>query len=109
MVKKFAVVGAAVGVVLLTASPFALATGKPHGHGHGHGDDNRGDRAVIGDVNSPSTQNGLVNVGDVNALNGTNVCPDVGANVGGILGGALGSSDKSAISCDSLSDNNNND
>ena len=102
MVKKFAVVGAAVGAVLLAASPFAMATDKPHG------DDNKGDRAVIGDVNSPSSQNGLVNVGDVNALNGTNVCPDVGANVGGILG-VLGSSDKSAIACDSLSNNNNND
>ncbi|MDQ4119387.1 MAG: hypothetical protein M3235_20870 [Actinomycetota bacterium] len=99
MVKKLAVVGAAVGAVLLAVSPFAMATDKPHG------DDNEGDRAVIGDVNSPSNQTGLVNVGDVNALNGTNVCPDVGANVLGVLG----SSDKSAIACDSLSDNNNND
>jgi hypothetical protein len=99
MVKKLAVVGAAVAAVLLAVSPFAMATDKPH---HDH---KGGDKAVIGDVNSPSSQNGLVNVGDVNALNGTNVCPDVGANVGGILG-VLGSSDKSAIACDSLSDNN---
>ena len=101
MVKKLAVAVAAAGAVLLAASPFALATGKPH---HDHHD--KGDRAVIGDVNSSNPQNGLVNVDDVNVLNGTNVCPDVGANVGGILG-TLGSSDKSAISCDSLSDNNN--
>lgn len=101
MVKKLAVVGGAVAAVLLAVSPLAMATDKPHG------DDNKGDRAVIGDVNSPSNQTGLVNVGDVNALNGTNVCPDVGANAGGVLG-VLGSSDKSAISCDSLSDNNNN-
>ena len=100
MVKKLAVVGAAVAAVLLAVSPFAMATDKPH-HDHKGG----GDKAVIGDVNSPSSQNGLVNVGDVNALNGTNVCPDVGANVGGVLG-VLGSSDKSAIACDSLSDNN---
>jgi len=103
MVKKFAVVGAAVAAALLAVSPLAMATDKPH---HDHHD--KGDRAVIGDVNSPSSQTGLVNVGDVNALNGTNVCPDVGANVGGILG-VLGSSDKSAIACDSLSNNNNDD
>ncbi|TCK20992.1 hypothetical protein [Pseudonocardia endophytica] len=102
MVKKLAIVGAGIVAALLAVSPFAMATDEPHG------DDNKGDRAVIGDVNSPSSQTGLVNVGDVNLLNGTNVCPDVGANVGGLLDGVLPSSHASAISCDSLSNNNNN-
>lgn len=98
MVKKLAVVAAAVAATLLAVSPFALATDKPH---HEKGDD----APVIGDVNSPNNQVGLVNLDDVNVLNGTNVCPDVGANVGGLLGGVLGSSHKSAIDCDSLSGN----
>ncbi|MBW0103906.1 hypothetical protein [Pseudonocardia sp. KRD291] len=100
MVKKLAVVLAATAATLVALSP--LATAAP-----ATGTD---DGPVIGDEDSPNGDKfGLVNLDDVNALNGVNVCPDVTATLGnvlGILGGgnAQTKGDRD-ISCEALSGN----
>lgn len=102
MVKKLAVVLAATAATLVALSPLATATPAT--------DRDDGDGPVIGDQDSPNGDKfGLVNLDDVNALNGVNVCPDVTATLGnvlGILGGgnAQTKGDRD-ISCEALSGN----
>lgn len=99
MVKKLAVVMAAMAATLVAISP--LATASP--------DTGKDDGPVIGDEDSPNGDKfGLVNVDDINALNGLNVCPDVDASLGNVLGilGTGGSdTGDSDVSCEALSGN----
>ena len=75
---------------MLALAPIAQASPT----GEDRGDD--AEQVISGD---DAPQDGLLNLGDVNLLNGVNICPDVTAvlglgNVLGILG--AGSSDPSA-------------
>ena len=86
MLKKAGILVAATAAGLLAVSPLAFAGDKGGWDGHGDSD---GDRQVNRvDNDRDSTQTGLVNVGDVNALNDVNVCPaiPVAAGIGNILG-----------------------
>ncbi|ALE81842.1 hypothetical protein [Pseudonocardia sp. HH130629-09] len=97
MLKKAGILTAGVTAGLLAISPLAFAGdgGWDKGHGHGHG----GDRINADQINNlekdrvSGDQTGLVNLGDVNALNNANVLgcslnnADVAASVLGILGG----------------------
>ncbi|MHA6783654.1 hypothetical protein ACVGOW_22085 [Pseudonocardia saturnea] len=101
MLKKAGILVAATAAGLLAVSPLAFAGDKG---GHDGDRDRDGDRQVNRvDNDRESNQLGLVNVGDVNALNDVNVCPaiPVAAGVGNILGilGA-GSADADADSDD---------
>ncbi|MEQ3550495.1 hypothetical protein WIS52_08435 [Pseudonocardia nematodicida] len=98
MLKKAAFVTAGVTAGLLAVSPLAFAGdyGKEQsGSHHGSAGQNQINTA---DENRVSSQNGLVNVGDVNALNNANVLScslnnlDVAASVLGVLGGQAGNS-----------------
>jgi hypothetical protein len=88
--KKAGIVVAATAASLLAVSPLAFAGDKG-----GYDDDGRdGASSQVNylDRDRSSEQAGLVNVGDVNALNDVNVCPGVAASVGiGNLLGLLGS------------------
>jgi hypothetical protein len=104
VLKKAGILVAATAAGLLAVSPLAFAGDKWDGDGN---DGRDGDRQVNRvDNERESNQLGLVNVGDVNALNDVNVCPaiPIAAGVGnilGILGGpAAGSADADgAASC----------
>ncbi|MET0191137.1 MAG: hypothetical protein ABW212_19210 [Pseudonocardia sediminis] len=85
MLKKVGIVAATVTAGLLAVSPLAFA-GDKGGESGGH---HRGgaDQVNFSDSSRNSSQNGLVNVGDVNALNNVALCPPIDANVAvGILG-----------------------
>jgi hypothetical protein len=106
VLKKAGILVAATAAGLLAVSPLAFAGDKWDGDDgrDGRGGDDRQVNRV--DNDRESNQLGLVNVGDVNALNDVNVCPaiPVAAGVGnllGILGGpAAGSADADgAASC----------
>lgn len=119
MLKKAGILTAGVTAGLLAISPLAFAGDggwdKGH-HGHGHG----GDRINADQINNlekdrNSVQSGLVNVGDVNALNNANVLScslnsaDVAASVLGILGGqATNGEDAPSFSDCSQGDNQTN-
>lgn len=88
MLKKAGIVVAATAAGLLAVSPLAFAGGNGggHGHGHGHGGPRGGDDYFVtqidddrtqqsNSIDESSAQNGLINVGDVNALQ--QVCPSV--------------------------------
>jgi hypothetical protein len=98
--KKAGVVVAVTAASLLAVSPLAFAS-DPNGRGNDRQD--RQDK-VVSQVNYAgsdriSEQNGLINVGDVNALNNVNVCPGipVSAGIGNVLGLlALGAADTDA-------------
>lgn len=103
MLKKAGIVVAAAAVTLLVVSPlaYAAAAGEPEGGAPAP-------EQLIGD-DGDGPQEGLINLGDVNVLNGLNVCPDIGVvlglgNVLGVLG--LGASDPSAagdqINCENF-------
>nr|WP_255426247.1 hypothetical protein [Pseudonocardia sp. C8] len=91
--KKAGIVTAGVTAGLLAVSPLAFAGDGGHGHGHGHGGKVHADQINNIDSDRVSSQNGLVNVGDVNALNNTNVLScslndaDVAVSILGVLGG----------------------
>jgi hypothetical protein len=92
VLKKAGIVVAATAASLLAVSPLAFAGGKGD-HGHGHYEQRGGAPGQINylDRDRNSEQSGLINVGDVNALNDVNVCPGVAASVGiGNLLGLLG-------------------
>jgi hypothetical protein len=98
--KKAGIVVAASFAAVLALGPVAYADTPPEG---GAGADDA-EQVITGD---DAPQDGLLNLGDLNLLNGVNVCPDVTAAVGlgnvlGILG--AGSSDPSAadapLSCE---------
>jgi hypothetical protein len=79
VLKKAGIVVSGIVLGLFAVSPLAFAAGSP----------TRSTEQIIGDEGPVGPQTGLVNLGDVNALNGLNVCPDVTALVG--LGNVLGS------------------
>jgi hypothetical protein len=88
--KKAGIVASASLAAMLALAPIANASPT----GEDRGDD--AEQVISGD---DAPQDGLLNLGDVNLLNGVNICPDVTAvlglgNVLGILG--AGSSDPSA-------------
>jgi hypothetical protein len=98
--KKAGIVVSASLAAVLALAPLAHASPSPEG-------EDRGDDAAQVITGDDAPQDGLVNLGDLNLLNGLNVCPDITAVVGlgnllGILGS--GSSDPSAgdapISCE---------
>ncbi|MEV1291110.1 hypothetical protein [Pseudonocardia sp. NPDC049635] len=95
MLKKAGIVTAGVTAGLLAVSPLAFAGDGGYDRGHKHGD-----RTVVNadqvnnlDQARTSEQGGLINVGDINALNNANVLSctlnsaDIAASVLGILGG----------------------
>lgn len=117
MLKKAGILVAATAAGLLAVSPLAFAGDKGDDWGHGGND---GDRQVNRvDNDRESNQLGLVNVGDVNALNDVNVCPaiPVAAGIGNVLGilgsgtGAAGaeSDDVTCINDDSVNQANFDD
>lgn len=115
MLKKAGILVAATAAGLLAVSPLAFA-GDKGDHGYDGGDD--GDRQInrVEGGDRESNQLGLVNVGDVNALNDVNVCPAIpigaGVNVLGILGGADGDAASGPVSCvndDSINQGNFDD
>jgi hypothetical protein len=85
VLKKAGILVAATAAGLLAVSPLAFAGDKDDYRGG-----NDGDRQVnrVDGGDRESNQLGLVNVGDVNALNDVNVCPaiPVAAGIGNILG-----------------------
>ncbi|MFD1529466.1 hypothetical protein [Pseudonocardia aurantiaca] len=91
MLKKAGIVVAATAASVLAVSPLAFASDKG---GHGDNEKRGGSPTQVNylDQDGTSEQKGLINVGDVNALNNVNVCPGVAASVGlGNLLGLLGS------------------
>ena len=93
MLKKAGVVVAATAATVLAVSPLAFA-GDKGGHGQRGGSPTQVNYL---DQERTTEQNGLINVGDVNALNDVNVCPGVAASVGlGNLLGLLGRVDNEA-------------
>ncbi len=83
MWKKAGIVVSARLAAVLALAPLAHAS--PEGKGKGHD----AEQVITGD---DAPQDGLINVGDLNLLNGVNICPDVTAVVGiGNLLGILGS------------------
>lgn len=86
MLKKVGIVAATVTAGLLAVSPLAFA-GDKGGEWGGHHHKGSPDQVNISDSSDDQTQNGLVNVGNIDALNNVAVCPPVDANVAvGILG-----------------------
>lgn len=84
MLKKAGILVAATTAGLLAVSPLAFAGDKGDDY-----DDDGGDRQVNRvDNDRDNNQLGLVNLGDVNALNDVNVCPaiPVAAGLGNVLG-----------------------
>jgi hypothetical protein len=80
--KKAGIVVSASLAAVLALAPVANASESPEG-------DEDSEQVITGD---DAPQDGLVNVGDLNLLNGVNICPDVTAVVGlGNLLGILGS------------------
>lgn len=92
MLKKAGIVTAGVTAGLLAVSPLAFAGDGGHGHGH-DGKDVHAKQINNIDQGSNDRQSGLINVGDVNALNNANVLScslnnvDITASVLGVLGG----------------------
>lgn len=103
MLKKAGIIVAATAATLLAVSPLAFA-GSKGGH-DGYDGDRDGDRQVNRvDNDRESNQLGLVNVGDVNALNDVNVCPAIPVAVGigdilGVLGTGSASAESDDVTC----------
>jgi hypothetical protein len=118
VLKKAGIVVAATAASLLAVSPLAFA-GDKGDHGRGHHEQGGGSPAQINylDQDRTSEQNGLINVGDVNALNDVNVCPGVAASVGlgnllgllgsGIVGSEADADDTTCVNDDSVTQVNN--
>ena len=95
MLKKAGIVTAGITAGLLAVSPLAFAGDGGHGHEHGHGGKNVNADQInnIDESRGDNSQLGLINTGDVNALNNANVLScslngaDVAASVLGVLGG----------------------
>lgn len=104
MLKKAGIVTAGVTAGLLAISPLAFAGDGGHGHDRG-GKDVNAEQINNIDESSSDRQSGLINVGDVNALNNANVLScslnnaDIAASVLGVLGGqATNGEDAPAVS-----------
>ena len=100
MLKKAGIVVAASAVSVLAISPLAFAGDKgDHDRGGRHDRDSTQVNRI--DNERSNNQNGLINLGDVNALNDVNVCPSVAASGGiGNLLGILGAAESEASSDD---------
>ena len=117
MLKKAGIVVAVTAASLLAISPLAFAGDEGDNDRRGHRDGD--DRAQVNriDADRNSKQGGLINIGDVNALNDVNVCPNVAAAVGlGNLLGILGANESEAssgdvvcVNDDTVTQFNNND
>ncbi len=82
MWKKAGIVATAIAAGLLAVSPLAYA---------GAGSEHPAGKATVEQVIDPGPdgpQEGLVNINDLNVLNGVNLCPEVVAAVG--IGNVLG-------------------
>ena len=117
MLKKAGIVVAASAVSVLAISPLAFAGGKDDDRDRDRGRD-RGDSTQVNQIDNDrsNNQNGLINLGDVNALNDLNACPSVATSGIGNLLGILGSGESEAssddVTCvndDSTTQFNNND
>lgn len=96
MLKKAGILVAATAAGLLAVSPLAFAGDKGGWDGDHDGGRNNDRQVNRVDNDRDSSQVGLVNVGDVNALNDVNVCPAIPVSAGignilGLLGGGTGS------------------
>jgi hypothetical protein len=103
VLKKAGIVVAVTAASLLAISPLAFAGDKDDDDRRGHRDGD--DRAQVNQIDTErnSEQGGLINVGDVNALNDVNVCPNVAAAAGlGNLLGILGANESEASSGDAV-------
>jgi hypothetical protein len=91
VLKKAGIIVVASAAALLAVSPLAFAGDK--GGDHGHWDHKGGsDGTQVNSVSDGSHSSGLIAVGDINALNNLNVCPEIPVGVGiGNLLGILGS------------------
>lgn len=100
MLKTAGIVVAASAVSVLAISPLAFAGDKgDHDRGGRHDRDSTQVNRI--DNERSNNQNGMLNLGDVNALNDVNVCPSVAAAGGiGNLLGILGSNESEASSDD---------
>lgn len=103
MLKTAGIVVAASAVSVLAISPLAFAGDKDD---RDRGGRHKGDSTQVNRIDNErsNNQNGLINLGDVNALNDVNVCPSVAAAGGiGNLLGILGSgSNESEASSDDV-------
>jgi hypothetical protein len=118
VLKKAGIIVAGTAATLLAVSPLAFA-GDKGDHGHGHSEQRGGSPSQVNYLDSgrDSEQSGLINVGDVNALNDLNVCPNVTAAAGignllGLLGGGSNESeaegeDVTCVNDDSVTQVNN--
>jgi hypothetical protein len=115
VLKKAGIVVAAAAVSVLAISPLAFAGGKDD-RDHDRGGHDKGDSTQVNRIDNErsSEQNGLVNLGDVDALNDVNVCPSVAAsggigNVLGILGSGESEASNKDVTCvndDSITQSN---
>lgn len=95
---------AASAAALLAVSPLAFAgeSGGDYGHEHHSSHHHSSNRTELTDVDTTQVNSvdqgsegkgGLIGIGEVNALNNTNVCPNIPVGVGigqllGVLGGS---------------------
>jgi hypothetical protein len=115
VLKTAGIVVAASAVSVLAISPLAFAGDKDdRDRGGRHDRDNTQVNRI--DNDRSNNQNGLINLGDVNALNDLNACPSVATSGIGNLLGILGSGESEAssddVTCvndDSTTQFNNND
>jgi hypothetical protein len=91
VLKKAGIVVAAAAASLMAVSPLAFAGEKGHDNWGKH---HAGSPDQVNSISDIKAQNGLVNVGEVNALNNLAVCSPINAavpvSVLGILGGNQG-------------------
>jgi hypothetical protein len=117
VLKKAGIVVAASAVSVLAISPLAFAGGKDDDRDRDRGGRDKGDSTQVNQIDNErsNNQNGLINLGDVNALNDVNVCPSVAASGGignllGILGAAESEASSDDVTCvndDSITQFNN--
>jgi hypothetical protein len=115
VLKTAGIVVAASAVSVLAISPLAFAGDKDdRDRGGRHDRDSTQVNRI--DNDRSNNQNGLINLGDVNALNDLNACPSVATSGIGNLLGILGSGESEAssddVTCvndDSTTQFNNND
>ncbi len=94
MLKKAGIVVAGSAAALLALSPLAFAGDMGYGpdghhhHRHSHSQGNDRDTDVNYASQGNNQNNGLLGIGNVNALNNLNVCPSVtaGLSIGDVLG-----------------------
>jgi hypothetical protein len=115
VLKTAGIVVAASAVSVLAISPLAFAGDKDDRDRGGRHDRDTTQVNRI-DNDRSNNQNGLINLGDVNALNDLNACPSVATSGIGNLLGILGSGESEAssddVTCvndDSTTQFNNND